>query len=97
MVLPDGETLDPLALFFAALLAGLAFLLMMQMGVAYRRVRNVKLLLLALGFLLFFIEGLLLVLGQVWLTSIPALRMSTELLVVNLLIVVMLYIGTVRS
>ena len=87
--------MDTLALFLAALLAGLSFLLMTQMAVAYRRVGNVKLLLLAVGFLLFFIEGLLLVLGQVWLTSIPALQMSIELLVVNLLIVVLLYAGTV--
>ncbi len=84
-----------MVLFLAALLAGLSFLLMMQMGIAFRRVRNVKLLLLAVGFLLFFIEGLLLVLGQVWLTSTPALQMSIELLVVNLLIVVLLYAGTV--
>ena len=89
--------MDPIDLFLAALLSGLSFLLLVQMLIAYRRVGNMKLILLAIGFMLLFVEGMLLVLGQVWLTSVPAFQMSTELLLLNLIIVFLLYVGTVKG
>jgi len=89
--------LDPLGLALAAILAGLSFLLLLQMVVAYSRVRNVKLILLAAGFALFFVEGLLVLIAQTGAVSLPAFAMSTELLLVNLFVLVFLYAGTVKG
>jgi len=89
--------LDPLALALAAILAGLSFLLLLQMLITYSRVRNVKVILLAAGFALFFIEGLLVLIAQTGVVSLPAFAMSRELLLVNLFVLVFLYAGTVKS
>ena len=89
--------MDPLGLALAAILAGLSFLLLLQMVVAYSRVRNVKLILLAAGFALFFVEGLLVLIAQTGAVSLPAFAMSTELLLVNLFVLVFLYAGTVKG
>lgn len=88
--------MDPLDLFVAAMLAGLSFLLILQMAVAYRRAGNVRLLLLGTAFGLFFVEGLLLVVAQAGLISLPAIAMSRELMLLNLLIVLLFYAGTVK-
>ena len=88
--------MDPLDLFIAAILSGLALLLLVQMIVAYSRVKNIKLLFLAGGFALFLIEGLLLLLGQAGIVSSPAISMSREMSIISLLIVLMLYAGTVK-
>jgi hypothetical protein len=79
------------------MLAGLSFLLLLQMLVAYNRVRNTKLILLATGFALFFVEGLLVLIAQTGTLSLPAFAMSTELLFVNLFVLIFLYAGTVKS
>jgi len=89
--------LNPLDIALAAILAGLSFLLMLQMLMAYNRVRNVKLILLATGFALFFVEGLLVLLAQTEAVSLPDFAMSTELLIVNLFVLVFLYAGTVKG
>jgi hypothetical protein len=89
--------LDPLALALAAILAGLSFLLLLQMLITYSRVRNVKVILLAAGFALFFVEGLLVLIAQTGAVSLPAFAMSRELLLVNLFVLVFLYAGTVKS
>jgi hypothetical protein len=89
--------LDPLALALAAILTGLSFLLLMQMLITYSRVRNVKVILLAAGFALFFVEGLLVLIAQTGAVSLPAFAMSRELLLVNLFVLVFLYAGTVKS
>lgn len=89
--------MDPLALALAAILAGLSFLLLLQMLITYSRVRNVKVILLAAGFALFFIEGLLVLIAQTGVVSLPAFAMSRELLLVNLFVLVFLYAGTVKS
>ena len=89
--------MDPLGLALAAILAGLSFLLLLQMVVAYNRVRNVKLILLAMGFALFFVEDLLVLIAQTSAVSLPAFAMSTELLLVNLLVLIFLYAGTVKG
>ncbi len=89
--------MDPLALALAAILAGLSFLLLLQMLITYSRVRNVKVILLAAGFALFFVEGLLVLIAQTGAVSLPAFAMSRELLLVNLFVLVFLYAGTVKS
>ncbi len=89
--------MDPLALALAAILTGLSFLLLMQMLITYSRVRNVKVILLAAGFALFFVEGLLVLIAQTGAVSLPAFAMSRELLLVNLFVLVFLYAGTVKS
>ncbi len=88
--------MDPLDVFIASILAGLSLLLLLQMAIAYRRVGNVRLLLLGTAFALFFVEGLLLVVAQAGLTSLPAIAMSRELMLLNLLIVLLFYAGTVK-
>jgi hypothetical protein len=89
--------MDPLDLALAAILEGLSFLLLVQMLITYSRVRNVKVILLASGFALFFVEGLLVLIAQTGAVSLPAFAMSRELLLVNLLVLVFLYAGTVKS
>lgn len=79
------------------MLAGISFLLFLQMGIAYRRVGNVKLLLLATGFFIFFLEGLFLILGQAAVDPFTVFSMTREMMVLSLLIVLLLYAGTVRS
>jgi len=88
---------DPLDIALAAILAGLSFLLLLQMLIAYSRVRNSKLILLATGFALFFVEGLLVLIAQTGAVSLPAFAMSTEVLFLNLLVLVFLYAGTVKG
>jgi len=89
--------LDPLGLALAAILAGLSFLLLLQMLIAYGRVRNMKLILLATGFALFFVEGLLVLIAQTGVISLPAFAMSTEMMLLNLFVLVFLYAGTIKS
>ena len=89
--------MDPLDIALAAILAGLSFLLLLQMLIAYSRVRNLKLILLATGFALFFVEGLLVLIAQTGAVSLPAFAMSTEVLFLNLLVLVFLYAGTVKG
>ena len=89
--------MDPLDLSLAAILVGLSLLLLLQMLAAYRRVKNSKILLLAAGFAVFLVEGLLVLIALAGTVSLPSFVMSRELLVVNLLIVVLLYAGTVKS
>jgi len=88
--------LDLLDLFIAALFTGISLLLLLQMSVTFGRTRNTRVLLLAIGFTLFFVEGALLLAGQAGLIS-PGLSMSRELLMLNLLIVLLLYAGTVKG
>ena len=88
--------MDPLDFFIAAMLAGLAFLLLVQMVLSYARAKNVRLLLLAGGFALFFIEGLLLLLSQVGVVSSSSFSMSREMAAISLFIVLLLYAGTVK-
>ncbi len=88
--------MDPLDLFIAAMLAGLAFLLFVQMVLVYVRMKNAKVLFLAGGFALLFVEGLLLLLAQAGVAPSPAFTMSREMAVISLFIVVLLYAGTVK-
>lgn len=88
--------MDLLDLFIAALFTGISLLLLLQMSVTFGRTRNTRVLLLAIGFTLFFVEGALLLAGQAGLIS-PGLSMSRELLMLNLLIVLLLYAGTVKG
>ena len=89
--------MDTLNLALSAVLAGISFLLFLQMAIAYKRVRSSKLLLLALGFFAFFLEGIFLLLSVASVNPFTVFSMSREILVLNLLIVIFLYAGTVRG
>lgn len=89
--------MDTLNLALSAVLAGISFLLFLQMAIACKRVRSPKLLLLALGFFAFFLEGILLLLSLAAVDPFTVFSMSREILVLNLLIVMFLYAGTVRG
>jgi len=89
--------MDTLNLALSATLAGISFLLFLQLGIAYKRVRSSKLLLLALGFFAFFLEGIFLLLSLASVDPFTVFSMSREILVLNLMIVVFLYAGTVRG
>jgi hypothetical protein len=78
--------------FLVILLAGLAMLLFVVSLISYRRVKNKKILLISIAFLLFFIKALLLItsiLANTW----SEFGMRAELLIFDVIIVVMLYLS----
>ncbi len=92
MVLP--VELEP---FFRVALMGFAFLLTFLVGFSAYRARSVKLLLLTLGFLAFAIKGILLTLGLFLTVFRQTFLSSTEMIVVDFIVLLLLYAGTVKS
>ncbi len=82
--------------FLAVLLAGLSFLLFAVSVLSYRRVKNVKILFVSIAFLLFFIKALVLlvsVISNTW----DEFGMRWELLLLDVIVIVMLYLSIARK
>lgn len=76
---------------------GFALLLTILMGVTTYRVKSGKLLLVTLGFLAFFIKGLLLTLG-IFLTAFrDAFQANPEIMLMDFAILVLIYAGMVKG
>lgn len=88
-----GE-LDP---FFRVALMGFALILALLMGVATVRARSVKLLLVSLGFLAFFVIGLLLTLGLFLEGASQTFQASSEVLIITFVALVLIYAGMVKA
>ncbi len=76
---------------------GFALLLTFLVGFSAYRARSVKLLLLTLGFLAFAIKGILLTLGLFLTVFRQTFLSSTEMIVVDFIVLLLLYAGTVKS
>jgi hypothetical protein len=82
--------------FLTILLAGLSFLLFVVSILSYRRVQNVKILFVSIAFLLFFIKALVLlvsVISNTW----DEFGMRWELLLLDVIVIVMLYLSIARK
>jgi hypothetical protein len=82
--------------FLTILLAGLSFLLFVVSILSYRRVQNVKILFVSIAFLLFFIKALVLlvsVISSTW----DEFGMRWELLLLDVIVIVMLYLSIARK
>lgn len=88
-----GE-LDP---FFRVSLMGFALILTLLMGVAASRVRSSKLLLVTLGFLAFFVKGLLLTLGLFLEGLNRTFQATPEVLILDFVVLVLIYGGMVKA
>ncbi|MEE9223891.1 MAG: hypothetical protein V3U51_03990 [Thermoplasmata archaeon] len=86
-------TIEP---FLTILLAGLSFLLFVVSMLSYRRVKSVKILFVSIAFLLFFIKALVLlvsVISNTW----DEFGMRWELLLLDVIVIVMLYLSIARK
>lgn len=83
--------------FFRVALMGFALLLTLLVAVSAYRVGSAKLSLVTLGFLAFFVKGTLLTLGL----FLPPVRQtflaSTEMIVIDFVILILLYAGTIKG
>ncbi len=82
--------------FLTILLAGLSFLLFVVSILSYKRVKSVKILFVSLAFLLFFIKALVLlvsVISNTW----DDFGMRWELLLLDVIVIVMLYLSIARK
>lgn len=83
--------------FFRVALMGFALILTLLMGVATYRVRSVKLLLVTLGFLVFLAKGVLLTLA-IFVTGLSRVfQASSEMIILDFGILVLLYAGMVKG
>jgi len=82
--------------FLTILLAGLSFLLFVVSMFSYRRVRNIKILIVSIAFLLFFIKALVLI-GSLATNTWEDWGMRWELLLFDVIIIVMLYLSIARK
>ncbi len=82
--------------FLTILLAGLSFLLFVVSMLSYRRMGNVKILIVSIAFLLFFIKALLLI-GSLVTDTWDEWGMRWELLLFDVIIIVMLYLSIARK
>jgi ABC-type dipeptide/oligopeptide/nickel transport system permease subunit len=76
---------------------GFALLLTVLMAVTTYRVKSLKMLLITLGFLAFFVKGLLLTLGIFLSTFNRAFHANPEMILVDFVILVLLYAGLVKG
>ena len=82
--------------FLTILLAGLSFLLFVVSILSYRRVKSVKILFVSIAFLLFFIKALVLmvsIISNTW----DDFGMRWELLLLDVIVIVMLYLSIARK
>lgn len=82
--------------FLTILLAGLSFLLFVVSILSYRRVKSVKILFVSIAFLLFFMKALVLlvsVISNTW----DDFGMRWELLLLDVIVIVMLYLSIARK
>lgn len=82
--------------FLTILLAGLALLLFAVSMLSYRRVGSVKILLVSLAFLVFFIKALILI-GALMIGSWNDWGMRWELLLLDVMVIVLLYLSIARK
>ncbi len=92
MVLPSQ--VEP---FFRVALMGFALILTVLVGISAYRVRSTKLLLVTLGFLAFSVKGALLTLGLFLTAFRQTFLASTEMIVVDFVVLLLLYAGTVKG
>jgi hypothetical protein len=83
--------------FLRVALLGFAAILFGLLVATYGRVRSPKLLLIALAFLLFALKGLVLTVGLFVPALYAAFPVPLEFLLVDFLILVLLYAGTVKG
>ncbi len=76
---------------------GFGLLLFILMMLSYRRVKNLKLFLVGLGFLIFFIKGLVLVIGIAVETFDEIFNASVEIVFIDLIILLFMYGGFVKK
>ncbi len=89
--------MNELEIFLRVCLMGFALLLFILMVLSYRRVKNIKLFIIALAFLIFFIKGLMLVIG-IAVTSINDIfKVSMEIIILDFIILLVLYGGLVKK
>ncbi len=90
-------SLSDLEPFFRVSLMGFALLLTFLMGVATYRVKSGKLFLVTLGFLVFFIKGILLTLG-IFLTAFnKAFQANPVMIIMDFAILFLIYAGMVKG
>ncbi len=83
--------------FFRVALMGFAFILTFLVGISAYRVHSTKLVLVTLGFLAFSGKGVLLTLGLFLTAFHQTFLASTEMIVIDFLVLVLLYAGTVKT
>jgi uncharacterized membrane protein YhaH (DUF805 family) len=82
--------------FLTIVLAGLSFLLFVVSLLSYRRIKSVKILFIAIAFLLFFLKALVLLIS-VLTNSWDDFGMRWELLLLDVIVIVMLYLSIARK
>ena len=89
--------MNELEIFLRVCLMGFGLLLFILMMLSYRRVKNLKLFLVGLGFLIFFIKGLVLVIGIAVETFDEIFNASVEIVFIDLIILLFMYGGFVKK
>lgn len=89
--------LETLEVFLRITMAGLAGILAFLTLAAWGRVRNAKLMLVGLGFLAFFAKGIVLVAGIFLAEAFAAIPTSVLGLLLDVLVLALLYVGTVKA
>jgi uncharacterized membrane protein YhaH (DUF805 family) len=82
--------------FLTIVLAGLSFLLFVVSLLSYRRIKSVKILFIAIAFFLFFLKALVLLIS-VLINSWDDFGMRWELLLLDVIVIVMLYLSIARK
>jgi hypothetical protein len=76
---------------------GFALLLFILMVLSYRRVKNIKLFIIAIGFFIFFIKGLILVIGIGVESIYEIFNVTMEIIILDFIILLLLYGGLVKK
>ncbi len=91
-----GDKLDNILLLSVILLMGICIILLILNLYTYKITKNKKVLIVSGIFMLFFFQGLLVFISEVW-DTIEFVKEVRVLLFIDLLVVLILYIATVKS
>ncbi len=88
--------MDDLLLFSEILLMGICIILLLMNLYTYKNTKNKKILIVSGIFILFFLQALFLFLSEFW-CSFDFMREVRVLLFIDVLVVLIIYIATVKS
>lgn len=91
-----GDYLDDILLLSVVLLMGVSVVLFLLNIYTYKVTKNKKVLIISGIFILFFIQALLVFLSEFW-DSIESVREARILMLIDLLVVLVIYLATVKS
>lgn len=91
-----GDKMDDVLLLSEILLMGICIILLIMNLHTYKVTKNKKILIISGIFVLFFIQALLVFLSEFW-QAIEFMKQARVLLFVDLLVVLVIYMATVKS